>query len=101
MTALSAHSFAMRVHIYPDIGGGLATGSPFRMKVDTNGGARQARNNDARGVLTALLQRGERGEPAIRRTAFRAQVAAAFLGANTTDRDAMVICKTSRIGSLF
>jgi hypothetical protein len=35
MTALSAHSFAMRVHIYPDIGVGLATGSPFRMKAET------------------------------------------------------------------
>jgi hypothetical protein len=35
MTALSAHSFAMRVHIYPDIGVGLATGSPFKMKVET------------------------------------------------------------------
>ena len=25
----------MRVHIYPDIGVGLATGSPFRMKAET------------------------------------------------------------------
>jgi hypothetical protein len=37
----------MRVHIYPDIGGDLATGFPFRMKADMNGvGARQARNNE-------------------------------------------------------
>ena len=47
MTALSAHSFAMRVHIYPDIGVGLVTGYLFRMKIETNGvGARQARTNE-------------------------------------------------------
>ena len=47
MTALSAHSFAMRVRIYPDIGVGLGTGYLFRMKIDTNVvGARQVCNNE-------------------------------------------------------
>jgi hypothetical protein len=46
LASISAIGGAMRLHIYPDIGVGSATGFPFRMKAETPDDARLLRTDN-------------------------------------------------------